>query len=307
MAKKGEKLSEETKRKISISQTKPKKLCKHCNKMIAHLGSHYGNCRKNPDNKERFRIERIEYEKPHKEKIKSQKSSVWHKYYSKNSKRLIKKNAKYYQKNKDEIHLKRNIRRNRNYFEKRNSLMGILGGVICKQCKFKDHRALNIEHIHDTGYLDDKRFYDDRKRNLYYIEHPLEAIKNLQIFCSNCNQSKEYDRKKSTKKSTKSRNVSKRKKYQEKKDLVIDILGGNFCKQCNCNNLKCLDIDHIHNDGNKERRRSKTGLTLFNYIINNPIESKKNLQILCRNCNQIKKDIVKNGKCDCDLFHVSYF
>jgi hypothetical protein len=306
LAKRGEKVSEETKRKMSISQTKPKKLCKHCNKMIASLDSHYGNCRKNPENKERFRLERIDYEKPYKEKIKSQKSSVWHKYYPKNSKRLIEKNAKIFQKNKDDIYIKRNIRRNKNYFQTRNSLMGILGGVICKQCKFKDHRALDIEHIYDTGHLDDKRFYDDRQRNSYYIKHPLEAIENLQIFCSNCNQSKKKNKVRILSKTTKA--IKAREYYHQKKQSAVKILGGYNCKKCKkCNDPTRLEIDHIQNDGNKDRKKGNQGTVLFNTIIKNPNESKKIYQMLCSNCNKIKKDIAENGKCNCDLFHVSYF
>ena len=131
-------------------------------------------------------------------KIRNQftKSTYWKKYQPQNKDGIIENAGIRFQQNKDEIYLKINPRRNEKYYETRKSLFNLLGGHICKQCKFTDPRALNIDHVDNTGYLDDKRFDDDRQRNAYYLKHIDEAINLLQILCSYCNRIKEYERKK---------------------------------------------------------------------------------------------------------------
>jgi len=294
LAKKGEKLSEETKRKMRESKIRDKELCKHCEKLFVDLDKHKGNCRKNPENKERFHNERMEYlsRENIKSRVQSQKATVWRKWYPDNSKRLIEKRKKNYPKEKDKLNSQRNIRRPKNDEKTRNSLFGVLGGYICAQCKFNDHRSLDIDHIHNTGHLDNKRFSDDRQRNAYYVKHPIEAINNLQILCSNCNTIKEYERKnKKWNESTHStRSIRDHEEYQKLKNSVFQILGGHKCSnpQCGFNDHRALHIDHIHGDGRLDRENYSRQNDLFRFIITNSDEVKKKLQILCANCNQIK-------------------
>ena len=58
------------------------------------------------------------------------------------------------------------------------------------------------------------------------------------------------------------------------------------CSQCNCDIYEVLDIDHIENDGNKERKNIKCTLSFYQYIIKNNFPKK--YQILCKNCNWLK-------------------
>lgn len=85
---------------------------------------------------------------------------------------------------------KRNKSRKQKYRQNKDSLLKILGGNKCCVCGFDNPKALQIEHKNDTGHLDKKRFNRHDQFFRYYITHPLEAIKYLQVMCANCNQIK---------------------------------------------------------------------------------------------------------------------
>lgn len=61
---------------------------------------------------------------------------------------------------------------------------------------------------------------------------------------------------------------------------------GPFCKCCGEDNTRFLTIDHINNDGAKQRKENKvtsTGYKYYTWIIKNNYP--EDLQILCYNCN----------------------
>ena len=75
--------------------------------------------------------------------------------------------------------------------------------------------------------------------------------------------------------------------YRVNKTLIIreslfDILGRS-CVLCGNTDIDVLQFDHINNDGYKDRGKEQ-------YYINNPVEARKTLQVLCANCH-IKKHI----------------
>ena len=170
-------------------------------------------------------------------------------------------------------------------------MLGGCKGVECKQCEYSvNPLALDIDHIHDTGNLDDERFSRDEIMFSHYLRHYNEALDNLQLLCANCNQIKEYERKKALKKSDIPRNIKNREDYQKSKNLAFEILGGYICSnvECGFNDHRALHIDHIHGDGRLDRDSHSRQNNLFRFIITNYDEVKKKLQILCANCNQIK-------------------
>lgn len=69
---------------------------------------------------------------------------------------------------------------------------------------------------------------------------------------------------------------------------AINILGNNKCIKCGFSDIRALQIDHINSDGHNERK-IKEIYSLYNEIIKNPEESKIKYQILCANCNWIKR------------------
>ena len=70
------------------------------------------------------------------------------------------------------------------------------------------------------------------------------------------------------------------------KQQIFEILGSKCCR-CGFDDKRALDVDHKFNNGNAERRIGDWTSRFAKYAAN-PKEARKNLQILCRNCNWIK-------------------
>jgi len=77
--------------------------------------------------------------------------------------------------------------------------------------------------------------------------------------------------------------------YQKLKSKVFVLLGGK-CSNPNClvpngcSDPRCLQIDHVHGGGNKERK-GRGNEVLYLKILLNP----EGYQLLCANCNWIKR------------------
>lgn len=67
--------------------------------------------------------------------------------------------------------------------------------------------------------------------------------------------------------------------------LAINLLGG-CCVRCGMSDFRCLQIDHIVSCGRNNR---ESGSKIYRAIVNNTEEAKTRYQILCANCNWIKK------------------
>jgi len=61
------------------------------------------------------------------------------------------------------------------------------------------------------------------------------------------------------------------------------------CTRCGFSNPNALQIDHKQDDGALDRTRFKSNSGMIAYYIRNPIEAKEKLQVLCANCNWIKR------------------
>ena len=73
------------------------------------------------------------------------------------------------------------------------------------------------------------------------------------------------------------------------RDKLFEILGGKICVSCGFDNVYALHFDHINDDGKDDRKKHGNNSNLYRYYIKNPEECKQNLQVLCANCNWIKK------------------
>jgi hypothetical protein len=79
------------------------------------------------------------------------------------------------------------------------------------------------------------------------------------------------------------------KHRENQRNQVLKYLG-NKCKQCGFSDKRALQIDHVQGNGAKERK------ALWLYEIHKRILSGQydnDYQLLCANCNQIKKAINK--------------
>jgi len=80
--------------------------------------------------------------------------------------------------------------------------------------------------------------------------------------------------------------------YREMRVKIFAKLG-NKCSNPNClvpngcRDIRCLQIDHVHGNGRKEGR--KFGVNTIKYYERVLADTEGNYQILCANCNWIKK------------------
>jgi len=69
---------------------------------------------------------------------------------------------------------------------------------------------------------------------------------------------------------------------------IIDLLGGK-CVVCGFSDWRALQVDHIKGGGYKERVQGHTPSALLKDIIKSIKNNKKKYQLLCANCNWIKR------------------
>jgi len=67
---------------------------------------------------------------------------------------------------------------------------------------------------------------------------------------------------------------------------IVDILGG-MCVRCGYDDVRALQIDHVNNNGGRERRIIGYG-KITTYMYNKIKLGSKDYQLLCANCNFIK-------------------
>lgn len=85
---------------------------------------------------------------------------------------------------------------------------------------------------------------------------------------------------------TRSREYSKTSK-EKWKETLLSLLG-NRCGVCGYSDTLALQFDHITGGGSKEMR-SMTRNGMIRMYVNNPELAKQKLQVLCANCNWIKR------------------
>ena len=92
------------------------------------------------------------------------------------------------------------------------------------------------------------------------------------------------------------------KKRAEVKKQIYDTLG-RICAKCGMIDLRCLQIDHIHGNGYQAR---KNPTVQRNYYYNHVDRIRADLQILCSNCNWIKRyennELPKHERNQRDMF-----
>ena len=93
------------------------------------------------------------------------------------------------------------------------------------------------------------------------------------------------------------RNLRNREKCRKSRENVLITLGGK-CIKCGFNDFRALQIDHIKNDGFKERRKK---LSIFDFnknVMESYLRNENRYQILCANCNWIKRWLLSQNNLD---------
>jgi hypothetical protein len=95
------------------------------------------------------------------------------------------------------------------------------------------------------------------------------------------------------------REVQRNHRYAVRAE-ILDMLGALRCAHCGYfEDWRALQIDHIHGGGKHDHRTNVGSATnmwaLRNWIKANPEEARAKYQVLCANCNWIKRH--ENGEC----------
>jgi len=72
------------------------------------------------------------------------------------------------------------------------------------------------------------------------------------------------------------------------REKLFHILG-HVCVRCGFFDKRALQFDHIFGGGTKELKKFHNQVGRRKYYTEHPIEAKRKLQVLCANCNSIKK------------------
>jgi hypothetical protein len=81
------------------------------------------------------------------------------------------------------------------------------------------------------------------------------------------------------------RRLAGKERYRKLRRAVLEAYGGE-CPHCACcgdRHEEFLTIDHINNDGAKDRREGKRGIGFYTWLINSGFPS--GYRVLCMNCN----------------------
>ena len=158
-----------------------------------------------------------------------------------------------------------------------------------------DIRCLEIDHINGGGMKNDAGWFKLYKK---ILSDPEQAKKEYQILCSNCNVIKRLKNGEClhlvnpTVKQLYGR-VKSRRICLKNKILAMSLLNGVFCKHCGCVDIRVLQIDHIHGDGQKELRKIRAWGVLRK--IRNDPSCRSDYQVLCACCNSIKRVVNNEG------------
>jgi hypothetical protein len=167
--------------------------------------------------------------------------------------------------------------------------------VCCRHCGKTDIDILTIDHINGGGKQHSEVI--GRGSHFYQWLKKEKTIENYQILCMNCQRIKVIENKECYIKNPTDERLKLRpvvaKCYQKLKIMVIAHYSNNTnqCKICGCNDIRCLQIDHVNNDGVTHRKILKSHMFQHLKTLNFP--NNPPLQVLCANCN-LKKKIVNS-------------
>ena len=126
---------------------------------------------------------------------------------------------------------------------------------------YTNYRKNNLEHLIEY-------------RKKYYYSHRDKAITDAEEW-------KKANHEKSL--------VTRRTRSQLLRLEIIELLGGK-CVSCGFNDWRALQVDHINGGGTKHRKTfSHSPSSLFEEIIKSIKLNEYKYQLLCANCNWIKR------------------
>jgi hypothetical protein len=145
-----------------------------------------------------------------------------------------------------------------------------------------------------------KNYYQTHKEKLkgitqnYYWSHKKEVSIHNKIHYLN-NTEKTLERNKLWQSTHRQQvNIYLKKYYINQRTQIFTLLG-NKCSnpKClvigGCTDVRCLQVDHVNGGGVKERKSFTSQYAYYKFVLNQIKAGSKDYQLLCANCNQIKR------------------
>lgn len=134
-----------------------------------------------------------------------------------------------------------------------------------------------------------KKYRDKHKKEILERQRNFR-IKNKKIL----NEKRREDYKK---RPSYYRKITNNHKIKRRMSLFNFLCNGNICCQkCSFRDIRALQLDHVKNDGSQDRKRFKNENNFYFYYYNHYLEAKEKLQVLCANCNTLKRTIIVHQK-----------
>lgn len=86
------------------------------------------------------------------------------------------------------------------------------------------------------------------------------------------------------------------REYQRKMRSAVIVALGSICTQCSFNDIRALQIDHINGGGSLERKGRKYDGQFHKHVLQSFLNKENKYQLLCANCNWIKRSINNENK-----------
>ena len=86
----------------------------------------------------------------------------------------------------------------------------------------------------------------------------------------------------------KKRALADRIKNRLLRQQLLQLLG-NKCVKCDFIDVRALQVEHKKGGGRAEQRKFNGTQRMYKYYLDNPKQAKKQLQVMCANCNWIKR------------------
>lgn len=158
------------------------------------------------------------------------------------------------------------------YQTRRIKAVNLLGGV-CNHCGLSDTRILHIDHINGDGAKD--RTVSSTGSLADILNRGL--IEKYQLLCSNCNWIKRFT-------NNELGVIVNTASYWGRLRTRVLKAFGDHCAKCGNTDARCLQLDHINGGGCKELKRIGSEA-----IYRKALKEPSNYQVLCTNCNWLKR------------------